>query len=87
MDAILSAISTVGFPIVAVIGCAYFVWVIVNNYRQDCNTNIQEVRAAAERREDRLYQQIDKFEASLDAFNNTLISIDSRLEMLEKKLD
>ena len=35
----------------------------------------------------KMLTQIDAFSASLDKFNNTLISMDKRLEHIEKKLD
>lgn len=38
-------------------------------------------------REDRLYNEIGKFGATLDKFNDTLSSIDKRLAILESKID
>ena len=35
----------------------------------------------------KMLTQIDAFGASLDKFNNTLISMDKRLERIENKLD
>ena len=35
----------------------------------------------------KLMAQMDKFAESLDKFNNTLISMDKRLEHIENKLD
>ena len=47
------------------------------------------MEAMAERcqkREDKLYEQIDKFNVVLNSFNETLIRIDARLEALERKM-
>lgn len=69
-------ITTLGFPIACVIALGFFVWKV---WQQNTNN--------AKEREDRLFQQIDKFSISLDNFNTTLIKIDTRLEAVEKKID
>ena len=38
------------------------------------------------KREERLFMQLDKFGDSLDNFNTTLIKIDTRLETIKKGL-
>ena len=69
-------ITNLGFPIACVVGCAYFIWHTTQQGRTD---NI--------RREEKMYEQFSKFGDSLDSFNTTLTKIDSRLEIVEKKLD
>ena len=81
-DAILSAIGSVGFPIVLAIGLVYFCyWMIKQNNEQ------------AKEREAKLYEiiheetdKLDKFSLTMDKFNETLIKIDSRVEVIENKL-
>lgn len=75
IQVITTLISTVGFPIVCVIGMAYFFYKVwqKNSEREDKALN----QSAA---------QMEKFSNSLDKFNETLIRIDTRLEAVEKKL-
>lgn len=63
-----------GFPIVCCLGLMWYVQETQQQYRQDTL-----------KREDRLYLQIDNFNSTMRDFNNTLISIDSRLQKLEDK--
>lgn len=81
IEAITSLISTVGFPIVAVIICGYFIYKITQTYRDDLNKQLEK---AAER-EERLYLQLGEFGTTLNNFNETLTRIDVRLEALEQK--
>lgn len=81
IEAITSLISTVGFPIVAVIICGYFIYKITQTYRDDLNKQLEK---AAER-EERLYLQLSEFGTTLNNFNKTLTRIDVRLEALEQK--
>ena len=49
-----------------------------------------QIQSAAELnriREEKLYEQIDKFNSTLSDFNCTLISIDKRLELIEYRVD
>lgn len=73
---VTSLISTVGFPIVCVIGMAYFF------YKMWQKNSDREDKALAQSA-----AQMEKFSNSLDKFNETLIRIDTRLEAVEKKLN
>lgn len=73
MEAILAAISAVGFPIVACIGVAFFVWKVYNK-------QIEENAS----REEKFFQQLAAFQGTLEKFQATLDKIDMRLEYLEK---
>lgn len=84
INSVMQMISAVGFPIVAALGCGFFVWKQAEANRTDCNNRIKEVQEAAERREDKLMVQMEGFNQSLDKFNETLTKIDTRLEVLEK---
>lgn len=68
-------ITTLGFPVACVLGCAYFIWHTNQQQREDNN-----------KREEKLFAQLDKFGDSLDSFNTTLTKIDARLEVVEKKV-
>lgn len=84
LETLLSAITTVGFPIVAVIGCAFFIMHMTKTYREDLNKQLEVQQAKSDEREEKLYTQLGEFNKSLQGFNNTLIKIDTRLELLEK---
>lgn len=73
MNEIATLVSTIGFPIVACIGVAWFI-------REDRKAEREE----NSKREERYLNTIDKFGDTLEKVNNTMISMDKRLEMLEK---
>lgn len=85
MEAIITAIGTVGFPIVAVLGLSWFIYTVWKKTNQDNQKQIESIAARCQEREDKLYGQLDKFNDSLNNFNATLIRIDTRLECLEKR--
>lgn len=84
LDTILTIITTVGFPIAAVIGCAFFIARMSKTYREDLTEQLEVQQAKADEREEKLYGQLNEFNKSLQGFNNTLVKIDTRLELLEK---
>lgn len=73
---ITNLIQNLGFPIACVVACGYFIWQLVKTEREE-----------NAKREQRHYEQMDKFSTSLDKFNETLIKIDTRLGEVEKKLE
>ena len=87
MEEVLTAISTVGFPIVAVIGLAFFIYKVWAKTQENMQNQIQSAAELNRIREEKLYEQIDKFNATLSDFNSTLISIDKRLELIEYRVD
>lgn len=74
MNEMTSIISTVGFPIVACLGVAFYV-------KEDNKARREENI----RREERYLNTIDKFGDSLDRINNTMLAMDKRLELLERE--
>lgn len=82
----MTAITTVGFPIVSAVGCAWFIASTTKQTREDNKAQIAELREDSLRREERLYQQIDKFSDSIEKFSETLVKIDTRLEDIETSL-
>lgn len=76
MNDIVSIITNVGFPIVCVLGCAYFI-----------NYIIKEERLENQAREERYLETINKFSDVLDKVNDNLSTNNKRLEYIENKLD
>lgn len=75
LETILTIIQTVGFPIACVVALGYFLFVIWTKQNETHNA-----------REERLFQQMDKFSNTLENFNITLTRIDSRLERVEQTI-
>ena len=86
INMLTQAIGSLGFPIVAVIGCAWFIYQIFKKTMAQQETNMAQVQERCAAREERLYQQMDKFSESLNSFNATLTKIDTRLEVVEEHI-
>ena len=76
LEEITKLITTLGFPIVCVIGCAYFI-----------NYIIKAERDENQKREEKYIETINKFSIVLEKVNDNLSAINKRLEYLENKLD
>lgn len=85
MESILTAISTVGFPIVAVIAIGWFFYQFWTKNHADMIRQMDQMAERCQAREDKLYAQLDKFSVVLNGFNATLASIDARLEVIEHR--
>ncbi len=55
---ITQLITTLGFPIVAVIAMAWFIYQIYQKTTEDNAANMEKVQARCQEREDKLYQEI-----------------------------
>lgn len=86
MDTILAAISSVGFPIVAALACGYFIYSFYNKNQEAMLAEMNTIRDAYQKREEFLFEQINKFNTVLNNFNATLSSIDKRLGIIENKV-
>lgn len=75
MNEISTLITNLGFPIVCVLGCAYFIWYMVKQEREE-----------NAKREERYLLTIDKFTDVLEKVNENLATNNKRLEYIEKKL-
>lgn len=75
MDTIIQSIATVGFPIVACLGTALFIY-------QDSKAEREENT----KREERFFTQIENFNKTLGEFNTTLKGMNVRLEKIEEKV-
>ena len=76
MEEIAKLITNLGFPIVCVIACAYFINYIIKAEREE---NI--------RWEENFIETINKFSVVLEKVNDNLSAINKRLEYFENKLD
>ena len=76
MNDIINLITNLGFPIVCVIACAYFINYIIKAERQE-----------NQKREEKYIETINKFSDVLEKVNDNLSAINKRLEYFENKLD
>lgn len=94
LETIITLISTVGFPIVAAIICAWFIYVcwkhnntMIEKQNKEMSDKLQAMSDRCQAREDKMFEQVDKFNDTLNAFNITLSSIDTRLQYIERSVD
>lgn len=76
MNDVINLITNLGFPIVCVIACAYFI-----------NNMIKAEREENQKREEKYLDTINNFSIVLDKVNENLITNNKRLEYIENKLD
>ena len=76
VDEISNLVTTLGFPIVCVIACAYFINYIIKAEREE-----------NQKREEKYIETINKFSVVLEKVNDNLSAINKRLEFFENKLD
>lgn len=50
-EALTAMISTLGFPIVCVVGLAFFIWKVWSHYRDDMNANMERLQERCIERE------------------------------------
>ena len=86
MDAqtIQSLISTLGFPIVCSIVLGIFVFKIWKAQREDNNAQLAKMSERCLAREERLYEQMDKYHEILSDAVETLAKIDTRIAVVEE---
>ena len=75
-DEIVNLVTTLGFPIVCVIACAYFINYIIKAEREE-----------NQKSEEKYIETINKFSVVMDKVNDNLIANNKRLEYIENKLD
>ena len=75
-DEITNLVTTLGFPIICVIACAYFI-----------NNMIKAQREENQNREEKYIETINNFTIVMDKVNENLITNNKRLEYIENKLD
>ena len=75
-DEVTNLVTTLGFPIVCVIACAYFINYIIKAEREE-----------NQKREEKYIETINKFSVVLDKVNDNISTNNKRLEYIENKLD
>ena len=75
MNDIVNIISTVGFPITSCILYMFYIY-----------KDKQQTREEHLKRENKLMEQLSKFNEIMNHFNDTLISLDKRIENIENNL-
>ena len=76
IEEITKFITTLGFPVVCVIACAYFINYIIKAEREE-----------NQKREEKYIETINQFSVVMDKVNDNLIANNKRLEYIENKLD
>ena len=76
MNDVVNLITNLGFPIVCVIACAYFINYIIKAEREE-----------NQKREEKYIETINNFSVVMDKVNENLITNNKRLEYIENKLD
>ena len=76
MNDITNLITNLGFPIVCVIACAYFINYIIKAEREE-----------NQKREEKYIETINKFSTVLEKVNDNISTNNKRLEYIENKLD
>lgn len=76
MNDVVNLITNLGFPIVCVIACAYFINYIIKAEREE-----------NQKREEKYINTINNFSVVLDKVNDNLTANNKRLEYIENKLD
>ena len=76
MNDVVNLITNLGFPIVCVIACAYFINYIIKAEREE-----------NQKREEKYIETINNFSVVMDKVNDNLTTNNKRLEYIENKLD
>lgn len=72
MDAFVALIENQGFPVACVIALGWFVWWLVNQYKETINT----IMTAQERQNKETQEVYQKLTASLDSLTDRLDRLD-----------
>ena len=75
MNDVVNIISTVGFPITSCILYMFYIY-----------KDKQQTREEHLKRENKLMEQLSKFNEIMNHFNDTLSSLDKRIENIENNL-
>ena len=76
VEEITKLVTNLGFPIVCVVACDYFINYIIKAEREE-----------NQKREEKYIETINKFSVVLEKVNDNLSAINKRLEYFENKLD
>lgn len=98
---ITQLITSLGFPIVAVIAMAWFIYQIYTKTTEDSAVNMEKVQARCAEREDKLYQEIKenrevnaqaiatiaKYAEKLEVIQNDVNEIKTDITIISQKLN
>lgn len=76
INEITNLVTNLGFPIVCVVACAYFINYIIKAEREE-----------NQKREEKYIETINKFSTVLEKVNDNICTNNKRLEYIENKLD
>lgn len=76
VNEITNLVTNLGFPIVCVVACAYFINYIIKSEREE-----------NQKREEKYIETINKFSTVLERVNDNIGTNNKRLEYIENKLD
>ena len=76
MNDITDLITNLGFPIVCVVACAYFI-----------DYMIKTERAENQKREEKYIETINNFSIVMEKVNENLINVNKRLEYIENNMN
>ena len=68
-------ISTLGFPIVCVVGLAFFIWKVWTHYRDDMNANMERLQARCIEREKVLTKTIQENQKVVEFYETNISDI------------
>lgn len=76
VNEVTNLVTNLGFPIVCVVACAYFINYIIKSEREE-----------NQKREEKYIETINKFSTVLEKVNDNISTNNKRLEYIENKLD
>jgi chromosome segregation ATPase len=81
-----SLITTVGFPIVCVIGLAIFIAYMIKHQIELNEQNMEKVQARCKEREERLYSELDKSHAVNEKAIETIAHYAEKLDSIQSDI-
>ena len=85
MNDFINVINTVGFPIFVALGSMYYFTKQNDRILLDSKEREVKLLESAKEYNNQFFEHLRRHEIVLEKFNNTLITIDKRLENLEHK--
>lgn len=87
MEAVVTLISTVGFPIACAIGMGWFIYQIFLKTTAQNEKNMERVQARCKEREEKLYSEIEKNRQINEKAIETIAQYAGRLETIQNDIN
>lgn len=87
MEAVITLISTVGFPIACAVGMAWFIYQIFLKTTAQNEKNMERVQARCKEREEKLYQEIEKNRAINEKAIETIAHYAEKLDTIQTDIN